>query len=110
MAGVFYPTGTRGTAAQMNRVAKVQACELDTTQDAVAGKQPHLLTLTKRKVNVMDLLEVSSHSSWVTAVGALTNAKHRALFQASSFERLRLRYLAYSQDKATLQILHDALP
>ncbi len=107
MAGNFYPHAYRGSASEINRVALIQACEIDVTQDVT--HPPSLLTLVKRKVHEYDLLEVSDNAQWVLNVSYLEDAKHRALFTTGVFDRIRLRYQAYGMERTRLQELHDAL-
>lgn len=100
-----YPKGsiTGESRAQVNRVSKL------TDKDAVEV-DPDLLTLAKRKVNTMDLLEVSDNAAWAILVAGLSNDLHKKLFQVGNTDRLRYRYKAYGWDRTAIQLLHDALP
>jgi hypothetical protein len=112
MAATYYPRrGTAGnaSASQILLITTISAEELETTQDEVPGKEPHLLTLVKRLVHTLDLLEVSDNGAWVTAIGSLTDAGHVALFQPSALDRLRARYAMYGRERSILLELHDAL-
>ena len=82
------------TAAQVNRIAKLSEWE-------AVDPNPTTLTLLKRLVNDMDLLEVSDAEAWVTAVSALTSDTALSLFQgtrASQMARLRCRYAVYGYE------------
>lgn len=111
MARSAYPTKTTAvaTTVELARIAKISASELDETQDATPGLEPDLLTLVKRLVHQMDLLEVSDFSGWQGAVDALTRDDFKKLFTLAKADRLRIRYAMYGSQRSILLLLQTDL-
>lgn len=100
----FHPHRSLGRipASVINRVSKFSQ------RDSIEAA-PDTLTLVKREVNTLDLLQVSDVATYNARIAAITDTRTKQLFFSGNFDRLRYRYAAYGMEEAVLKSLLAAL-
>lgn len=98
----YRPSRRNPSTTELNRCAKL-------SQRDVVDSTPDTLCLLKRKVQVMDALEVSDRPAWVIAVAALPT-RSRKMFQGGNCDRLHMRYQVYGSDAGTLTLILADFP
>lgn len=99
-----YPTKPAGSSTSV----AVRKAVIPTSRDLVEAS-PDTLTLLKRLVNDFDLLEVSNHTAWATAVSLIGNVVLQRMFQGCRFDRERSRHRIYGSDSVTLGQVYSIL-